>query len=318
MSEDGQLRSAPLILGYTGKPKGFQPVGNAIVQGDYRLQRIDVGRKGFLASEDLEPALHPNPGAIPPLVQPLQQVPLEQVVEGDIVGSSSSSLEEQIDRFQFGGEASGANRVIEVSDAEEEADRQSGIHLNLLVADSEYSSDDDMDLRDLMKGRGKKAGPKGTGTSKPVVNLPPVPPQIPDLGLKPTPDLKKKRPHVEEEERQVLPTKGTKQQKVVHDHRTRRASSTESRDEGTVAEVRRGGGGPRVWSPKLELEGAPILWETSLRNYDGGRAGYVAEALQQPLLLPHDMESFRHFSQQELFQSLKRDLAIVSDLSPTS
>lgn len=169
-----------------------------------------------------------------------------------------------------------------------------------------------------MKGRGKKPEPKDAGTSKTVVTLPPAPTQIPDPSLKPTLKLQKKRPHTEVEEKQVPPTKGVKQQKVAQDNRSRRAPSTESRDKGTVAEVRRGGGGPRIWSPKLELEGAPILWETSLRNYDGGRAGYVAEALQQPLLLPHDMESFRRFNQQELFRSLKRDLAIVSNLSPIS
>ena len=202
------------------------------------------------------------------------------------------------------------NRVIEVSDAEEETDRLSGIHLNLLAVHSESSSDDNMDLRSLMKTRGKKAEQKDIGTSQTVANLPPVPSQVPDPSFKPIPDLRKKRPHNEAEEKQVLPTKGPKQQKVVKD-RTHRASSTESLEEALVADVRQGGG-PRILSPKLELDGTPILWDTSLRNYDGGRAGYVAEALQQPLLLPHDMASFRRFSEQELFMSLKRDLAMVS------
>ena len=311
VSEDGQLRSAPLILGYTGNPKGFQPVGNAIVQGDYRLARIDVGRKGFLAPDDLEPVPRPIPQVAPPLIQPLQQVPLGQGIEGEGAGSSTSSLEDQIDDFQFEGEASRVNQVVEISDAEEEAYEQSGVHLNLLTTHSEDSSDDDMDLRSLMKGRGKKPEPKDAGTSKIVVTLPPVSTQVPDPSLKPIPDLMKKRPHVEVGEKQVLPNKGAKQQKVVKDSRTNRASSTESREEALMADVRRGGG-PRIWSPKLELDGTPILWDTSLRNYDGGRAGYVAEALQQPLLLPHDMASFKRFTQQELFMSLKRDLAMVS------
>ncbi|XP_023877146.1 uncharacterized protein LOC111989584 [Quercus suber] len=166
-----------------------------------------------------------------------------------------------------------------------------------------------MDLRSLMKGRGKKPEQKGAGTSKVTVTLPPAPAQVPDPSLKPNPDLKKKRQHSEVGEKQVPLDKGAKQQKV--DNRAHRAQSVESREEVFVADVRRGGG-PRIWSPRLELDGAPILWDTSLRNYDGGRAGYVAEALQQPLLLPHDMESYRRFNPQELFMSLKRDLAMVT------
>ena len=68
-----------------------------------------------------------------------------------------------------------------------------------------------------------------------------------------------------------------------------------------------------IWSPKLELDGVPIAWDTSVRNYQGGQASHIAEALEQPLLLPRDMEAYRHFNQQELFLSLKKDLAMVSN-----
>ena len=70
---------------------------------------------------------------------------------------------------------------------------------------------------------------------------------------------------------------------------------------------------PYIWSPKLELDGVPIAWDTSVRNYQGGQVGHIAEALEQLLLLPRDMEAYRRFSQQELFLSLKRDLAMVSN-----
>ena len=69
-----------------------------------------------------------------------------------------------------------------------------------------------------------------------------------------------------------------------------------------------------IWSPKLEVDSVPIAWDSSIRHYHGGHAGHVAEALEQPLLLPKDMEAFKNFSQPELFLSLKRDLAMVSDL----
>ena len=70
----------------------------------------------------------------------------------------------------------------------------------------------------------------------------------------------------------------------------------------------------RIWSLKLEIDGVPIAWDSSIRHYHGGHVGHVAEALEQPLLLPKDMDAYKNFSQQELFLSLKRDLAMVSDL----
>ena len=69
-----------------------------------------------------------------------------------------------------------------------------------------------------------------------------------------------------------------------------------------------------IWSPKLEVDDVPIAWDSSFRHYCGGHAGHVAKALEQPLLLPKDMESYRSFTQPEFFLSLKRDLAMVSDL----
>ena len=83
-----------------------------------------------------------------------------------------------------------------------------------------------------------------------------------------------------------------------------------SRDEENRAEVR---ATPRTWSPKLELDGVAIPYNASVREYNQGRAAYVADALEQPLLLPWDMEAHRRFSQPEIFLSLKRDLAMVSD-----
>ena len=57
----------------------------------------------------------------------------------------------------------------------------------------------------------------------------------------------------------------------------------------------------------------PIAYDASLRHYRRGHAGHVAEALEQPLFLSKDMEAYRNFNHPELFLSLKRDLAMVSD-----
>ena len=83
----------------------------------------------------------------------------------------------------------------------------------------------------------------------------------------------------------------------------------ESREEENQAEVHVN---PRVWSPKLELDEVAIPYTASVREYNRGRTGYRAEALEQPVLLPRDMEAYMRFSQPELFLSLKRDLAMVS------
>ena len=78
-----------------------------------------------------------------------------------------------------------------------------------------------------------------------------------------------------------------------------------------MAQVRRP---TRTWSFKLEVDGAPIAWDASLRHCRRGHAGHIAEALEQPFLLPKDMEAYRSFTHPELFLSHKRNLAMVSDI----
>ena len=114
VNDDGQLRAAHLILDYEPISRTFLDVGNSIKANDYRLARIDVSRPSFLAQHDLPPVDHPIPQGIPLATQPLQQVPLGQaiVMEGAI---SSSSLEEEIDKFQF------EEKAIVISEAKEEA-----------------------------------------------------------------------------------------------------------------------------------------------------------------------------------------------------
>ena len=71
-------------------------------------------------------------------------------------------------------------------------------------------------LRELMKGRNKVSTPQEANKSKPPLNLPPSPPQLPtDLGLKPNPELRRKRQHEVPEEGEIGPSKGSKQQKVI-------------------------------------------------------------------------------------------------------
>ena len=78
----------------------------------------------------------------------------------------------------------------------------------------------------------------------------------------------------------------------------------ESREESSGVKVRRG---VRTWALRLELDGAPIPLESQRAH-----ATHLVEALEQPLLFPIDIEGLRHTKEPDLFMSLKRDLAIVS------
>ena len=132
-------------------------------------------------------------------------------------------------------------------------------------------------LRELMNGRNKVHPPQEKSKSKPLVN-PPPPPQLPtDLRLKPNPDLRRKRYTEAPEEGVVGPSKGSKQQRQSQDQRSRMSSSVDSREELPGAQMRH----PTCTrSLKLEVDGAPIAWDASLRHYRGGHASHVAEALE--------------------------------------
>ena len=197
------------------------------------------------------------------------------------------------------------------------------VGMPIFIACSDDSSEEKVDnmasgkgkiLKELMATRGKGQSSKAPPQSQTTV-LPPVAPQLPsDLGLKVNPDLKKKRPVKTPEEGEVVSRPG-KQQKTARGQKNKRASSVESREEENRAEVRVH---LHTWSPKLEIDGVAIPYTASVRKYNRGRAGYITEALEQPVLLPPDMEAYRRFSQPELFLSLKRDLAMVSDSSTLS
>ena len=116
-------------------------------------------------------------------------------------------------------------------------------------------------------------------------------------------------------EGELGPSKGNKQARHIQDRRGRRSNSVDNREEASVAQVRRS---PRTWSPVLEVDGMPMAFDATLRHYRGGHAGLMAEALQQPLLLPQDMAAYRSFNHPNLFFSLKRDLAMVSNFAQFS
>ena len=169
MNDDGQLRAVHLILDYEPLSRTFQEVGNAIKENNYRLACIDVSRPNFLAPHDLPLVDHPIPQGVPLAAQPLQQVPLGIVVFEEGI-ASSSSLEEEIDKFQFEEEeeTQGVEAIL-LSEIEEETYEYSCIQTPApVITFMEDSSNDDVEemapksgqsLRELMKGRNKAPTP---------------------------------------------------------------------------------------------------------------------------------------------------------------
>ena len=123
VSEDRQLWAAHLVLDYKPISRIFQEAGQAIRDGNLRLNRIDVSKPWFLAQRDL-----------PPIMLPLQQVlPEPAVASREEVASSRLSLEEEIDKFHFEEREIQKTPLINILDTEEEVDRHSGVHHPTLV-----------------------------------------------------------------------------------------------------------------------------------------------------------------------------------------
>ena len=80
---------------------------------------------------------------------------------------------------------------------------------------------------------------------------------------------------------------------MIPDARDKRSQSVESREEQNKADVCIT---QRTWSPRLEVDGAPIPWNASVWEFQRGRAGYIAKTLEQPILLPKDMDAYRRFT----------------------
>ena len=162
MNDDGQLRAVHLILDFEPISRSFLDVGNSIRADDHRLACIDVSRPNFLTPYDLLPVDHPIPQGIPLAAQPLQQVPLGEAIIGEGT-ASSSSLEQEIDRFKF------EEETILISEVEEGADEHSSVQTPAQVVTFIADTSDEEEamapktgpsLRELMKSRNKVPSPK--------------------------------------------------------------------------------------------------------------------------------------------------------------
>ena len=62
----------------------------------------------------------------------------------------------------------------------------------------------------------------------------------------------------------------------------------------------------------MVLDKALLPTDASIRDFQHGKVGYVANAVEQALLLPRDMADLRSMKKHEVFLSFKRNLALIS------
>ena len=92
------------------------------------------------------------------------------------------------------------------------------------------------------------------------------------------------------------PSKGSKATKAQQ-----KKSATKGTGFDVVADWR-----PKVpaWSRLLVLYGAPFPFDSSIRDFQQGKVGYVVDLVEQALLLPRDMVELRNLKKCEVFLSL--------------
>ena len=104
------------------------------------------------------------------------------------------------------------------------------------------------------------------------------------------------------EARQTLPPQGDEVQKATKQAKTRQRDAKKRSD----PQVR-----PSAWLPTPMLNGEPFLANASICDFQGGTAGYVADAVEQALLLLEDMAKWPGMRRHVVFLNLKRYLAMV-------
>ena len=238
-----------------------------------------------MAREDLPPVRLPVQKIPPQLVIPLQQVPLEApIVAEEEMTSSQLSLEEEIDQFRFVEDVGPSEKPVHILDFETESVNISSVHPKHLIItkmDSESEEEEEqMDqkkrprLRGLLANRNKGGSSKEALKTQPLEIPAPPPPTNPDLLA--MPNLKKRRPDQGLEEGELVPRKENKQQKTSKDPRDKRGNFVDSRDE---VEVRRS---QWPWAPRLEMDGAAILYDALIWDAPKGHANYLVQPSNSP------------------------------------
>ena len=292
VNSNGQLRAVHLILAYAPISSIFQAPKCVIRARDPRLHRISVTVLGFLL---------PGPK--------VEGVEITTLIPEGIPKAGVLSQQRTV-------EATTLSRLADVEEGEmlEVADSEDEFEVFSQALSPEISSPDlgplfspiidemgiqckpKSNLLDLIKSQHRKA----------VHTKPPTPPPVlPSQAV----DLKRKREPKGKEAvgaRQSLPPHEDDVQKASKQARTGQRGTERDAKKRSDLQV-----GSQAWLSIPMLNGEPLLANASIRNFQGGVVSYVADVVEQALLLPEDIVELRVMRRHEVFLSLKRYLTMV-------
>ena len=153
-------------------------------------------------------------------------------------------------------------------------------------------------MLELIENRRGRDAPGKIARSKSPTPPPALPPPQPA-------DLKRKREPKGKgvmEAGQTLPLQGDEVQKAPKQAKTGQREAAKRNDPQV---------GPPAWLPTPMLNGEPLLANAFICDFQGETVGYVADIVEQALLLPEDMAEWRDMRRHEVFLNLKRYLAMV-------
>ena len=191
--------------------------------------------------------------------------------------------------------------MIQVSDSEDELDKSSGIYTSRFIVASITSDLEEEEeeillerkkgLHELLMGKAKGSTPKDASESQlPASPLPP--PSVNPFTLA---NLKKRKKDKEVVEKgELVPYNEEVPPKFPKTANKGRASLAKSKEDRHMTEMRPSS---PTWNPQLELDGAAIPWNSTIREFKRGNTHYLANALEQPLLLPKDMAALKNVRQ---------------------
>ena len=71
----------------------------------------------------------------------------------------------------------------------------------------------------------------------------------------------------------------------------------------------------QLWQPTFELDGTPLLANASVRAWEKGEGGHVAQSLVLGLLLPEDVSAFADGTDESMGRRLQWHTIAVTSLS---
>ena len=304
--DDGQLRAAHIILGYKPISSDFQAPKCMIRARDPCLHRISVAVPGFL---------HPKGVPVPEgtfSTQPVRESDL-------LIQSISEGIPRTDLPSQYTAGASGTSKhtdkeeVVEVLESEDEftafnhplspeaSTPDLGPPFSPIIDEMGIQRKPKSSLLDLIESQlGDDALGKAART-KPPIPPPVLPSQAANLKRKKEPKRKKVMGAG-----QTLPLSEDDVQKASKQARTGQRGTERGAKKRSDPHV-----GSLAWLLAPMLNGEPLLANASIRDFQGGIAGYVADTVEQALLLPEDMAELRDMRRHEVFLSLKRYLAMA-------